>query len=71
MIIMDTMIVVAIVDAILFTKKGRKAISGVIYGIFTYMVTLTIFCTIIEGTLLLAIVCMVISILATFIIKNK
>ena len=70
MIVIGSIVLVAVIDAILLSKKGKNPLFGALYGIFTYMVAMAILGMSIKG-ILLAILSMLISILATFIIKSK
>ncbi len=69
MIVIGSILLVAIIDAIIFAKKGRNAFFGILYGVFTYIVAMAILGIVVKGTIL-AILSIVISILATFIIKK-
>ncbi len=70
MIIIGSIIIVAIVDAIILAKKGRNVLFGALYGIFSYIIAMAILGMAIKG-IILAILSVVVSILATFIIKSK
>lgn len=70
MIIISSIIIVVLVDAIIFAKKGRNFLFGALYGIFSYIIAMSILGMAIRGINLI-ILSVVVSILATFIIKSK
>ena len=70
MIVLISIIFAAIVDAIIFVKKGRLAVTGAVYGVFSYILSMIIVSTIIKGIYLI-ILSVAISILSTLVVKNK
>ena len=70
MIVLISIIFAAIVDAIIFVKKGRLAVMGAVYGVFSYILSMIIVSSIIKGIYLI-ILSVAISILSTLVVKNK
>lgn len=70
MIVLISIIFAAIVDAIIFVKKGRLAVTGAVYGVFLYILSMIIVSSIIKGIYLI-ILSVAISILSTLVVKNK
>ena len=70
MSVLISIIFAAIVDAIIFVKKGRLAVTGAVYGVFSYILSMIIVSSIIKGIYLI-ILSVAISILSTLVVKNK